>query len=216
MCINFSDIRVFNVENAILGIRNAKKSWNKSDSKWGDFEDSEYEKSVALSGFDYHGKVFEIGEEDYKLALNLVKAGSDHRKFLRQIFVSMNITAPSYWWRQFDTYKVGVTQNSTSQMHTITNRKLTKDDFEYITTEHLEHINNLITIYQATGSKKIKRRLIQMMPASYLYTRTVSLNYEVLRNQYHSRKNHFLEEWKFYCKFLHYFPYSDFITVKGR
>ena len=212
MCIEFSNIKVFNLENAIRGMRNPLKSWDKSDSEWIPYEESSFKKTVAQPNFNQFGEVFELGENDLELAMKLTKAGSDHRKFLRQILVSMDVTAPAYWFRQFDTYKVGTTANSTSQMHTASNRLFTKDDFEYIDDLTLQRINKLVKIYQNTKSKDIKRKLIQIMPTSYLYTRTITLNYEVLRNQYHSRKNHFLDEWKKYCKFLHHFPYSEFIT----
>jgi len=205
------------MKGAIRGMRNAKKSWHKSDSKWSSFKGSEYASSVAIPEFNRYGEVYELGEADLKLAKSLVASGTDHRKFLRQIFVSMDIFAPSYWWRQYATYKVGTTENSTSQMHTITNREYTRNDFSEISKKQLDKINNLVKLYQKTKSlphkKEIKQSLIEKMPPTYIYQRTVSSNYEVLRNQYTSRRVHFLDEWKEYCNMLEHFPYSVLLTL---
>ncbi|MFW6377099.1 MAG: hypothetical protein ACOCZ5_00500 [bacterium] len=206
--------------NAIYGMRNPLKSWNKSDSYYKENND------------------FILGDNDRDLAMRLVKAGSDHRKFMRQIFVSMDVSAPWYWWRQYHTYKVGTTENSTSQMHLITNRRLTLDDFawdwlsdyrEYT----LKHLNTLIMMYhelnlktkRSRGNKEeikelkkqrkaVWRELIQDIPASFIYLKTCTLNYENLRNIYHSRKNHKLHEWKEFCSWIETLPYSELITVK--
>ncbi|MGV9142146.1 MAG: hypothetical protein ACOC1X_04335 [Promethearchaeota archaeon] len=213
-----------NIEAAIRGMRNPLKSWKKSDSYW-----------------DPCYSIYRIGEKDWNLAMSLVKAGSDHRKFIRQIFVSMDIESPLYWWKEYSTYKVGTTVNSTSTMHTIANRKLTKDDFEIDEYDNsfdrlLQNINNYIEIYQEINreikeekidklpehrqidklkeeKKKIWRKIIQKLPSSYIYLRTCSLNYEVLRNMYHSRKNHKLKEWHKFCDWIEGLPYSELITV---
>lgn len=217
--MRISKVKVMNLESAIRGMRNPKKSWHKSDSKWVPLEDSEFYDSIARPDYPSNGNAYKIGEEDLDLALKLVKAGSDHRKFMRQIFVSLNIEAPAYWWRQFDTYKVGTVANSTSQMHTITKTTLTKENFVDVDERVLIKLNSLIQLYnkaKKTESKnKIKKEIINHMPASFLYLRTVTLNYEVLANIYSSRKNHFLDEWKIFCKsFIENLPYAELIIEK--
>lgn len=198
--IKIDNIEVYNILPAILGIRNAMKSWDKSDS-------------IGEEGMSYI-----IGEKDKELALKLVKAGTDHRKFLRQIFVSMNITAPLYWWKEMDTYKVGTTANSESTMHTLTNRLLTKDDFSWDSlTDYrhstLNHLNDLIDAYQRTGNKIYWRELIQDLPSSFNQMRTWTANYEVMRNIYHARKNHKLVEWQEFCDAIaKSLPHSELIT----
>ena len=211
--IEITNTDVYNFNNAIRGMRNALQSWDKSDSKM-HFDD------LDLDQWDWE---FVIGDNDLELALKLCKAGSDHRKFLRQIFVSVDISSPWYWFKEYATYKIGTVENSTSMMHCLTNRLLTKDDFEwdgytYWRSLTLEHLNDLIEIYNQSEDKEEKnavwRELIQDMPGSFIYTRTCSLNYEVLRNMYHSRKNHKLVEWHQFCEWIEELPYSELITVK--
>lgn len=193
--------KVYNFEGAIRGMRNPLNSWDKSDS-------------------DFSCDPPKLGPKDLDLALRLVKSGSDHRKFLRQIMVSCNITAPLYWWKQFDTYKVGTVANSTSTMHTLTKRKLTVDDFAWdgnltsYRADTIEHLNLLMALYKRTGEKGYWRELIQDLPSSFLQMRTVTLNYEVLRNIYHARKAHKLTEWHDFCAWIETLPYSEFIVTK--
>ena len=203
--IKITNISVCNFENAIRGMRNPLNSWDKSDSY--------YDK----------GGNFVIGENDLKLALKLANAGSDHRKFLRQIFVSVDITAPLYWWKEFDTYKVGTVANSCSTMHTIHKKEFTLDDFSHdklneynkrILKAYIDAINTDRKLFLETNDKDYWWQMIQMLPTSYNQLRTVTLNYEVLRNIYHSRKNHKLDEWHGFCDVIKGLPYSELITGK--
>lgn len=212
--IKLAGIKVMNLEGAIRGMRNPLESWMKSDSGWVKPEVADMENPCYLKQYPNQEYIYQLGENDYDLAMRLVKAGSDHRKFLRQILVSMDINAPSLFWREFDTYKVGTVANSTSQMQTIGNRELTEYDFAYIDESTLNKINAMIEIYQKSEDKEIRDLIYHIMPASFLYTRTVTLNYEVLRNMYHARKNHKLSQWRTFCKYISHFPYGEFITTK--
>jgi hypothetical protein len=210
--IKVKNISVYNFENALRGARNPLESWNKSDSCW--------KKGEGDSKYYYY-----IGENDMKLALKLIKAGSDHRKFMRQIFVSIDITAPMTWWWDMDTYKVATVRNSTSRMHKLGTRLLTKDDFSWIEfTEHkqmvLEHLNYLIEEYQkmlkinAQGiAQNIWTEILEDLPESYNFLSTWTGNYEVLRNIYHARKNHKQKEFRDFCKIIEELPNSILITV---
>ncbi len=163
----------------------------------------------------------EIGMKDYDLMLRLKKAGTDHRKFMRMINVTCDITAPLYWWKEFDTYKVGTVTNSCSTMHKITERPLTSEDFS---TEHMfddtlcvlnnviDDINLNIKLYKQTKHKEYWWQIIQLLPTSFNQKRTVQLNYEVLSNIYESRKYHKLDEWQKFCDMLIHLPYSDLIV----
>lgn len=188
--IKIDFVRTFGIELAICGMRNPLNSWGKSDSNY------------------INGK-FTIGENDLILMKKLVKAGSDHRKFLRMIHVQMNIEAPLYWWKEFDTYKIGTAANSCSTMHTITHRPLNLYDFatDNITDTGfdmivimMEFINRAITRYNNETDKEEKERLfrtiIATLPSSYMQLRTIDLNYEVLMKMCLSRKNHKLSEWR--------------------
>jgi hypothetical protein len=204
--IKVTNIDVMNFDNAIRGMRNPLNSWDKIDSKWDGF------------GEPYG---FTIGENDLKLAMKLANAGSDDRKFLRQIFVSMDITAPLYWWKEFDTYKVGTVANSCSTMHKIHSKEFTLDDFSW---EHLtepglqlleatiDFLNHNRKLFNETKDKLYWHQMIQMLPTSYEQLRTVTLNYEVLRYMYHARKHHKLDEWRALCKRIESLPYSCLIT----
>ena len=205
--IKITNVCVYNFENAIRGMRNPLNSWDKSDSY--------YDK----------GGNFVIGENDLKLALKLANAGSDHRKFLRQIFVSMDISAPLYWWKEFDTYKVGTVANSCSTMHTIHKKEFTLDDFSHdklnkynkrILKAYIHTINANRELFLETDNKDYWWQMIQMLPTSYNQLRTVTLNYEVLRNIYHSRKAHKLDEWRDLCEIIEGLPYSILITEKEK
>lgn len=213
---------VFNFENAIRGMRNPLESWDKSDSELKIMNENDVE-------FGYEPNYeYVIGENDLALMRKLALAGSDHRKFLRQIMVSVDITAPLYWWKEFDTYKVGTVANSCSTMHTIHKRDLTLDDFSH---EHLrvaaknvlkatiEAINIERVAFvgmdnpELKGDKQCWYSMIQLLPSSYNQMRTVTLNYEVLLNQYHARKQHKLDEWHTYCDWIESLPYFKEICL---
>ncbi len=204
-------IEVFNFRGAFRGMRNPKASWHLSDTI---FDNAS-------------GALVTLGENDRKLALTLVTSGSDHRKFLRQILISMDIVAPDYWWKEMDTYKVGTVANSTSTMHKLTSRPLTPEDFSWdestpFRKELLAHLNDLIERFkaltknnEADQAKIIWRQLIQDLPMSFHYTRTWTSNYENLRNIYHARSNHKLSEWHDFCRSLEKLPFSELITIKS-
>lgn len=205
--IKIENINLFGWEAAIRGMRNPLNSWGKSDSyQWYGCD--------ASQGF-------EIGPNDMKLMKNLVKAGSDHGKFMRMITVSCDITAPLYWWKEYDTYKVGTVANSCSTMHKIQAKEFTLDDFSH---EHLldtftdnlketiESLNIARNKFLETNNKNFWWQMIQLLPSSYNQRRTVMLNYAVLRNMYHSRKYHKLDEWVAFCRWVEKLPYSELIT----
>ena len=201
-------ISVMNMENAIRGARNPMNSWAKSDSYYDD-EDN-----------------YILGENDLDLAVRLAHAGNDHRKFIRQIFVSVDITAPLYWWKEFDTYKVGTVANSCSTMHKIHTKAFDRDDFscDRLDEGGLEALDRLIEYLEAERVKfcedKANRQpwhnIIQLLPTSYNQMRTVTMNYENLINMYYARKNHKLAEWHTYCDWIKTLPYAkELILVKG-
>lgn len=196
--IKFENTEVCGIRHAIRGMRNAMNSWDKSDS----YEDIIY-------------NTFKLGENDKGLAMKLSKAGTDHRKFLRMITVYADITAPLYWWKEFDTYKVGTVANSCSTMHTIHERDLTMDDFsidenatEYYIGVTID-LNALRRKYCETKDIETFRTLIGLLPSSYNQKRTVMLNYEVLANIYKSRQGHKLKEWHDFCEWIEELPYTD-------
>ena len=200
----------FNWESALRGMRNPLESWDKADSTFTPV------------------KLFEIGKNDYILAKKLILAGSDHRKFLRQIFVSCDVTAPDYFWKETSTYKVGTVENSTSTMHRIMSKPFNIDMFEVDYKSGIFMINIIRTLNslrdayierkQNNENEKmleIWRAIIQILPMSWLYTRTISLNYEVLTNMYKSRYNHKLVEWRIFLDALiTELPYPEFFTHK--
>ena len=201
--IETKNIQTFNWEGAIRGMRNPLESWCKSDS---DFSNG-----------------LNIGEKDLDLMKRLVRAGSDERKFMRQIFVSMDITAPMYWWKEADTYKVATVANSTSTMHKLTSRPIVIRDFSidhmtgeglYAFAQYIDSIESFRKAYVDGGQKDrcLWYTIIQMLPSSYNQTRTWTANYEVLRNIYHARKNHKLDEWRDFCHMIESLPYSELIT----
>lgn len=210
--IKFENTEVFNFEGALRGMRNPLNSWDKSDS----FYDIEEDPS-PINPNDW--TIYRLGENDLDLARRLIKAGSDHRKFLRQIFVSVDITAPLYWWKEFDTYKVGTVANSCSTMHKIHAKELTLDDFSH---EHLDTFSVTILEYVIralninrkdfldTKSKDWWWQMIQLLPTSYNQKRTITLNYETLRNIYGSRRNHKLDEWSVgFMDWIASLPYAE-------
>ena len=200
-------VYVMNMENAIRGARNPMNSWARMDSF-----------------YDETGN-FILGENDLSLATRLAKAGSDHRKFLRQIMVSMDITAPLYWWKEFDTYKVGTVANSTSTMHKIQAKEFSREDFsmERMTGDALKMMDAVIAcleaerkVFNETKDKAAWHNMIQLLPSSFNQMRTVTMNYEVLINIYYARRHHKLAEWHVLCDAIKALPYaSELILVKG-
>lgn len=195
-------------EPAIYGARNPMNSWDRMDS----YED-----------WPEHPGIFKIGPNDHKLLMRLAKAGSDHRKWMRMVTVYVDITAPLYWWKEFDTYKVGTVANSCSTMHKIHAKEFELADFshDHLLNEGVEvlrytikALNRFRTYYLEDKDKIWWQQMIQLLPSSYNQKRTIMLNYEVLRNIYHARKNHKLEEWHEFCDWIEKLPYSEFITEK--
>ena len=270
--MKFENIKVFNFEGALRGMRNPKNSWDKSDSFFGlvNIDDSEHDFDVAytwaesdmkdeededkkdkiaeeydkwlikngLLDIDYNQQVANvafIGPDDMRLARQLIVAGSEHRKFLRQIMVTVDITAPLFWWKEADTYKVGTTANSTSTMHKLTDKPITLSCFEvgdyneekatynrdgqdYIFPNMLiEYLEELRYQYITTKDKRYWKELVRWLPESWLQTRTITLSYENIRNMVHQRRNHKLVEWykeegeeiDSFIKFAHTLPYSN-------
>ena len=199
-------ISVMNWENAIRGARNPMNSWGRMDSYRR--EDGE----------------FVLGENDLSLATRLAKAGPDHRKFLRQVMVSMDITAPLYWWKEFDTYKVGTVANSCSTMHKIHAKPFEKADFacDRLTPDAMAHLESLIAYledqrlrYLADKDVSHWHNMIQLLPSSYMQMRTVTLNYEVLIHIYHARRHHKLAEWHTLCDAIANLPYAKELILPG-
>lgn len=204
--IKIEDVEVMGMRKAIKGMRNAMNSWDKSDSVF------VVEGKPNGDQFVY----FKIGEKDMKLCKNLIKAGSPDRKFLRMIHVQADVTAPLYWWKQADQYRIGVTTNSTSTMHTIHKKEFTIDDFsnEHLMTggiECLEHLckdlNLCRNYFLETKDKAYWWQMIQLLPSSFNQMRTIDLDYETLFSIYHQRKCHKLDEWREFCKWVETLPY---------
>lgn len=198
--MKFEETSVWGFKHAIRGMRNPKKSWSKSDSFW----KHDYDEEFLSKGI--YTETFIMGLNDMKLATSLKEGGSEHRKFLRQIFVSVDITAPLYFWKEYDTYKINTTANSTSTMHTLATESITLDCFEiddldmdiydeFLIDEILRICEQLRLKYLETKEKKYWKELIRWLPDGWLQLRTVTLNYENLSNIYHQRKNHKLNEW---------------------
>ena len=202
--IKLERISVMNFENAVRGARNPLNSWDKSDSC-----------------YDADGK-YVLGENDLSLVRRLCRAGSDHRKFIRQIFVSVDITAPLYWWKEFDTYKVGTVANSTSTMHKIQAKQFTREDFscDRLSESGLEALDRLIEYLEEcrvafceTKDPAYWHDMIQLLPSSYNQMRTVTMNYENLINIYYARRAHKLAEWHEFCDMILSLPYAkDIVT----
>lgn len=213
--IKIENIETMGWKHTIRGMRNPMNSWDRSDSEF---------------NIGYSGTGMWLGANDKSLMKRLRNAGTDHRKFMRMITVYMDITAPLYWWKEFDTYKVGTVANSCSTMHKIHEKEFTIDDFSY---EHLtvynhdgeicrdfkgtledliDELNIARKLFIETKDKTWWWQMIQLLPSSYNQKRTVMLNYEVLANIYKSRKNHKLDEWQYFCKQIENLPYSELIT----
>ena len=236
--IKIENTEVLGWEHAIRGMRNPLNSWDKSDSEF--IRDPDYGCSGNCPCEDIDGRCdcCFIGPNDLDLMKRLRNAGTDHRKFMRMITVYVDITAPLYWWKEFDTYKVGTVANSCSTMHKIAEKEFTIDDFShehlyagddidgmyYSTTAEeeftsndvlkvvIEALNNYRKQYLITKDKKYWWQMIQLLPTSYNQKRTVMLNYEVLANIYKSRLNHKLDEWHTFCDWIESLPYSELIT----
>lgn len=213
--IEIKTLEVCGFQPAIIGMRNPLNSWAKSDS------------SSELAGYC-------VGKNDHDLMMKLRNAGTDHRKFMRMIVVYADITAPLYWWKEYSTYKVGTVANSCSTMHKIQDKEFTIDDFSHehlinfygnltekedVLSEWLEtlyvtvdRLNQARKKYLETKNKVYWWQMIQLLPSSYNQKRTVMLNYEVLANMYKSRKNHKLDEWRDFCKWIETLPYGELIT----
>jgi len=213
--IKVENIDVFNFEGAIRGMRNPLNSWDKSDSRHANRLD-------VQTIQDMKEGTFILGEKDLDLMRKLYKAGSEHRKYLRQIFVSMDITAPLYWWKEMDQYRINVTTNSCSTMHKIAAKEFTLDDFSH---EHLIKIwretlkdfvipslNMAREEYLATKNKEIWWQMIQLLPSSYNQRRTITMNYENVINMIKQRTGHKLDEWNNFVNILKTLPYITEIT----
>lgn len=226
-------------EAAIRGARNSFNSWDKSDSAAcyfcrdndtnpGFCDDGLYDKTIVLSNPD--GSCFEIGPNDQKLMKKLAKAGPSHAKYRRFITVTMDVTGPLYWWKEMDTYKVGTVGNSCSTMHTIADKEFELEDFScehlisdepiptrvYSAKDMMEatvaNLNLFRRLYLDTKDKKYWWQMIQLLPSSYNQKRTLLVNYEVLANLYHQRKEHKLDEWRTFCEWIKGLPMSEIIT----
>lgn len=220
--IEFEHTETMGWEAAIRGMRNPHNSWDKSDSKYLHTEDGH----IIASRY-------EVGPNDHDLMMRLVKAGTDHRKFMRMIVVYTDVTAPLYWWKEMETYKVGTVSNSCSTMHSIHKKPFFVDDFScedildscdrpFISARWQERVEVFCTIvellnrcremYLETGEKIWWRQIIQLLPSNYNQRRTLMLNYEVLANIYRARRNHKLTEWREFCRWIETLPYSELIT----
>ena len=234
--LKIENVELHGWEPGIRGMRNPKNSWKKSDSE---FVTTDGEHHDICGNFgpwygSYGWKEAVIGENDLNLMTTLRDAGTDHRKFMRMIVVYMDVTAPLYWWKEYDTYKVGTVANSCSTMHKIAEKEFTLDDFSH---EHLFHnvndteiwlnidfpdvlnhtifyLNKARELYIKTKDKRYWWQMIQLLPSSYNQRRTLMLNYEVLANIYKSRRNHKLDEWHTFCDLIESLPYSELITGK--
>ena len=224
--MKFEHTEVMNFEGALRGMRNPMNSWAKSDSIW------------VLPNIYENEPHFEIGPADMELCRKLIKGGGEHRKFLRQIFVSVDITAPLYWWKEFDTYKVGTTANSTSTMHKLASTPITPECFETddfdpdfviytcdigdndvdytasaLLETFIEHLERLRQKYNETKDKRYWKELVRLLPNGWLQTRTVTMNYENLRNMYHQREYHKLVEWHSFCDWVKELPYAEELII---
>ena len=202
--IKIENIDVYGFESAIRGARNPMNSWHLMDSC-------------------YNNGEFEIGEKDHDLLRRLTIAGPEHRKWNRMITVTMDITAPLYWWKEYDTYKVATVANSCSTMHKIQAKEFTLDDFscehleeypKWLLSEVILELNKNRKDFNETKDKDYWWQMIQLLPSSYNQKRTVHLNYETLGAMYRQRKHHKLDEWREFCSMIEGLPYSEFITMK--
>ena len=254
--IKIENVDIHGFEAAIRGARNPMNSWEKSDSWFPSYSMSDLWKNInneQIDGYDaseleycpeeLYADTILIGPNDHKLLMNLCKGGTEEAKWRRMVHVSMDITAPLYWWKEFDTYKVGTVSNSCSTMHKIHDKEFAIDDFScehlcVISNEHLEETIGILNFYREVYNsfdekvsdlnwlksfvedyglrtkKDVWWQMIQLLPSSYNQRRTIDLNYEVLASQYRQRKDHKLDEWRRYCDWIKTLPYSEFITLE--
>nr|CAI9751436.1 hypothetical protein DGKKSRWO_DGKKSRWO_CDS_0145 [uncultured phage]CAI9752322.1 hypothetical protein CVNMHQAP_CVNMHQAP_CDS_0145 [uncultured phage] len=219
--LKIENTEVVGWEAAIRGMRNPKNSWARSDSGYSYIPEIHAVIDDKLVLQDPADTQFCIGENDWSLMTSLRNAGTDHRKYMRMIAVYADITAPLYWLKEYDTYKVGTVANSCSTMHKIADKEFTADDFsvEHLLAENviyfgktIERLNTARTKFIETKNKDYWWQMIQLLPSSYNQKRTIMLNYEVLANMYKSRKNHKLDEWHTFCDWIKTLPYSQLIT----
>lgn len=224
--IEINGIKTVGIENAIYGMRFPMNSWTLSDTNWVSPKEVTIEETNRrVLDYNYYGDLLVLGDKDDMLMKNLAYAGDDHGKFLRFINVYMDITAPLYWWKEYDTYKIGTVANSCSTMHKIHSKKFIFDDFSiedvYDTDDDdflesfkgvVRSLNILRDKYNETKDKRYWRMMIQMLPSSYNQRRYVMLNYQTLRHIYHARKNHKLTEWRTFCATVENLPLSYLIT----
>jgi hypothetical protein len=230
--MKFENIRVYNFENALKGMRNPLASWKKIDSEFGVRPRVEVPEGAVIT-HEYENGLCEyakIGPNDMGLAKRLIAGGSEHRKFLRQIFVTVDITAPLYYFKEFDTYRIGVTENSTSTMHKLASTPITLDCFELgdyspeldmiddvplglRVDSFIDDLEQMRQKYLMTNDKRYWKELVRWLPNGWLQTRTVTMNYENLLSMYHQRRNHKLTEWSIdFINFIKSLPYaSDFL-----
>ena len=235
--LKIENFEVLGWDHAIRGMRNPMNSWEKSDSFIPCYQKTECHKCEVNQKCAYYfedGNPYKkddfIGPNDYTLMMKLRNAGTDHRKFMRMIIVYLDITAPLYWWKEFDTYKVGTVANSCSTMHKIHEKEFTIDDFscEHLYPEVREAFKNTIIkclnearktynfLSDTPDKKDAWWQMIQLLPSSYNQKRTVMMSYEVLANIYKSRRNHKLDEWHTLCDWIESLPYSELITGKEK
>ena len=235
--IKIENYDVLGWEHAIRGMRNPMNSWEKSDSGYCGRDLLRNCRTCVHINTDYPAcySGFDLGPNDYDLMMRLRNAGTDHRKYMRMITVYVDVTAPMYWWKEFDTYKVGTVRNSCSTMHKIHEKEFSIDDFscehlfdcygdpsmnlnyagkypKAILNDLIHVLNNFRWWYKETKDKKYWWQMIQLLPSSYNQRATLMLNYEVLANIYKSRKNHKLDEWMEFCTWIESLPYSEIIT----
>ena len=217
--MRFENTAVFNIQGAFRGMRNPKESWGMSDSKW----------HVPLRWNEDDPEPFafqdQLGEKDITLAQKLIAGGAPHRKFLRQIFVCVDITAPMYWWKEADQQKVGTVTDSTSTMHKLATTPITIDCFEiddyqpdvFDASPLIEQLESLRKRYIETGDKEVWKELIRWLPSSWLYKKTMTMNYENIRQMVYWRKGHKLSEWASFIEWAHQLPYADeLIFYRGK
>ena len=204
--LKYDHVETFGWEAAIRGARNPLNSWDRSDSKW-----------TVVS----EEKIYKLGPNDYDLCKRLIKAGSDHRKFLRMIHVQFDIEAPLSFWKEADTYKVATVRNSCSTMHKIHAKEFELEDFSYqklkpraveSLKDTISELNYWRSKFNETKDKSDWEQMIELLPSSYNQKSTLDMNYETLKNIYHARKNHKMTEWHTFCDMIRELPYSEFIT----
>lgn len=227
---------VYGFEAAVRGMRNPFNSHKKSDSEKCELLDDCDDCVFRPCQYEINSELFSIGVNDFELMKYLVGSGTDHSKFMRMINMTCDITAPLYWWKEFDTYKVGTVRNSCSTMHTIADKEFTLEDFshEHLIDDAVNTLENIIMLLNECreaylsfdkhiengdfdvcirNKKDVWWQMIQLLPSSYNQRATVQMNYAVLRNMYHARKNHKLDEWREFCRWVETLPYSELITI---